>query len=843
MVSAPLSLNAQTAANPSANQSFNQTLPEITGDEIQVIGEVFSSDEIVFSDSRATIYYQDTALTADRITVDYVTQAATAEGDVVFTGPEEEIRATRIEYSFREKQGVAFGVEGVRDGFFFRTKWDESEKSASFRRISEDEALFRGATYTRSGFPVPTSYVKASEVIIIPGERVFMKGASVWWRGVPVFYMPVHSKSLTGGSPWSFEVGAKSRYGLFARLGYQFNSRSEVPDPQNSDEYITRSQGRLGVRADFFSGKAVGVGIDSEYMYDFEKHIGSLNLYGVRDFVRDVRNPDDDEAERFIYRHRHNTILGDTIWQVNADYMSDPDIYHDIEDSFNPDEERGRLPERRFRAAATYLQEDYIARFSAEIKDRITLPVYQDPAEPLNDNLLYDADPNFRRQTGQDTDGVTSRRYGRVSEKFEGRIATRLVPLGGSGFQGRFEANVFNNLDAGYNEISSQDDERVTGVDAYYAVSHRTKLDGDGRFTWLNTVGIGAGYYERRNDEVVPSNQFAGPGPIALNGTGFANDETILASNGFAPVDFGDVNPFYLWIDYTSRLSGRLTQNLSGYVQYRVRQGTSDTLADAYAETGRLEAFEDIYDLPRDEHWIEALLSYSPIYPNLELTARGGYNLQSQQDRYANEQEYYAGVSADYENDTGEWLFNADVLYDSRQARDHRDPFSYDFAEIAGNAELSYVPIHGRYWGSLSVDGRYPLDDDPMASPATFRRRFDENDPDISIRPLIGREFGPKYDVEVFVEYNTRVETISESGILITRDLYDADLYVFAGTSTDTNQDRDTTRSTSSEPETEQQLELRVGLKVKAPNEPSRLSGVSQVSLKEKRSQEPIYLE
>lgn len=829
---------SQTAANPAPAQTFNP-LDLDSRDQLQLVGELISSDEIVYGESRSTISYKDFTLTANRIVLDTVTLEFEAEGDVVITGKDEEIRASAARYNFRQSEGVAYDVEGVQGGFFFRSQWDEAEKGPSFRRISEDEALFQGAIYTRSAFPVPTSYVKGREVILIPGERIFLRDASVWWRGVPVFYLPAYSRGFVNRSPWDFQVGVLSRYDFYTRLGYSIYSKTEVPDWKNPGEYVTRSKGRIGVKADVFSAGAVGVGVDSQYEYDFERHIGSLSVYGIRDSVRNVQDPAENEDERYLYRHRHNTMLGDTIYQLNADWMSDPDVYYDIEDRFDPLNQRGRLPERRFRTAGTYLQEDWLARFSVEYKERITQDVYQDYAEPQNDNLLYDPDPDFTRDRGTQTDGVTRNRYGRVSRKYQGRVATRLQPILGSNspFFGQLEVNAFRNTDPGFNEFDQRDDQEISGADVYYSATNRLRLDREGRFTWINTVGVGAGYYDRQNDELIDSNRL-GPGGSAatVNGVPFSSNNTAFFSNGNRRISGSDLTPYYAWADYTSRLNGRFTNDLSGYLQYRTRKGTSDSLGEFYEKSGRQEAFEDVYDFPHDYNWVEAFLAYQPVRPNLELYTRAGYNLEGQSDRFANEQEYYIGPGADYTNDSGEWSLSTEALYEGRQARDPQDPAEYDAAQIAGNVQVDYIPNHGRYWANVKVDGVYPLDDDPRRQPARRERRFNEDDSDISVRPLIGRKFGPKYDVEIFAEYNSRINTIDEAGVLVTRDLYDADLFVFVGTNATTNQTRDSNQGSSDNtPDIKRELEFRVGLKLSTPDEQSRLSGVSRKTLRDQK--------
>ncbi len=807
-------------------------------ENVTLQGEVFSVNNVAYSFSRPVITSGDISITADRIRLDYTTQQIEADGNVIYSSPDSEVRGERGRYDFRRKEGVAWGVEGVHQGVFFRAEWDEETQGPSFRRISEDEALFRGASWTTSGFPVPTWHMKAKEIILFPDDRVFMREAKLYVRGVPVLYFPIFTYGFREDNPWTIEAGVRSRYGVYLSIGYLFRHEARVPDWNNDEKYRTRSRGNLRLRSDLFSGGAVGIGTKYRYEFGFRRHIGDLELYGIRDSVREVRG--DNDKNRYVYRHRHNSVFGNTIWQLNADWMSDPDMYQDFLDPLS-DVERGRIPERRFRAAVTYLQEDWLARFSTEFKDRITLDEYQDPAEPLADNLNYDPDPNFRKQSGDDIDGISEDRYGRVSEKFNGRVATRLLPFFRTPLHWQTRANAFSALDAGFNEFDDDDDARYTGGDLYGSLTHRTRLDGDGRFTWLNTVGAGIGHYDRSDDSLI-DDDIPVSGATSVGGLTYLDDDEVLVSNGTRNLDYSDVDPTYLWVDYRSRLNARFTENVSGFVQYTLRDGTSRGVGGFWERSGRTEIFEDTYDFPQDEHWVEGQLHYSPLYPKIDLYLTGGYNLQQDFQLRPNEKLYYAGAGAEWENDSGEWVAASELLFQGRQARDRRDPGEYDFTELSGNASLRYVPLHGRYWGGLLLSGRAPFDDDPVRDPSRRRRRFDETSSDLSIRPTIGKQFGPKYAVEVSAEYSTRLQKISEAGITVQRDLYDADLFVFAGMKENTFRDRDKDRSSDDRPDSKTEFDFRVGLRFKTPDETSRLSAVSIKTMRD-REREASFVE
>ena len=62
-------------------------------------------------------------------------------------------------------------------------------------------------------------------------------------RDVPVFYLPVYSKSLTGGSPWFMRAGVKSRLGAWARFGYKYKHSTLEPSLEDDEILEPRSEG------------------------------------------------------------------------------------------------------------------------------------------------------------------------------------------------------------------------------------------------------------------------------------------------------------------------------------------------------------------------------------------------------------------------------------------------------------------------------------------------------------------------------------------------------------------------------------------------------------------------
>lgn len=749
-------------------------------------------DNVGYGMGRTTVEYNEFSLEADRMVIDFVSGDITAEGNIIFRSPNEFIKAERGRFNLTIAEGVAYGVDGQSGDVYFKAIWEEEEKGPSFRQIDEKQSIFRGAYFTTSAFPVPQYYVAASEVILIKGKRIFFRNPVLYIRGVPMFYLPFYTRNLETGSPWSQEFGYNSSLGGYFRLGYRYIHRVRTPDWEDPEKYRTKSHGLMDTYLDLMSIRGIGLGARYTYQFDYYRHTGYLQVYGLRDWERDVKDEramssyGNDYVNRWVYRHKHYTELTDNlIFQADIDKASDPDVYYDVLDLFSPDNsfERGRLFEQRMRAALTLREKDYIARLAVEHRERLGRNLYIDYSDPFADDLDYDLDPTFTDDE-LDDNGYARNRYGTVSENVTARYATRLLNLAASPIYYRFEANAFDSLDSGFNTLDTSDNARVQGGDLYGEVTLRLKLGP--RTTWTNSVGGGVAYYDRQSNDLVSREDFregftlSDGSQFVPNGR-FDDRGSIILGAGETQGDIEDVEPSYLFADYTSRLNHRFTDFLDGYLKYFIREGTDHSLGEYYELIGRTEAAQDIYNFYSDKHYAEAGLNFYLRYPNLFSSIIARQNLQDENDIYANEQVRFVGYNLRYSNPTNEFRAALQLGYDERQIRDRDDPRQYTQPSLSGNLALTYIPRHARYWAKLVASGSHKLEDDPVDRDNRQKRRFDENATEVRITPTLGRQFGPKYRVQISATYNTRFRDVEEAGLTIIRDLADAELGLFFG--------------------------------------------------------------
>jgi len=746
---------------------------------IQFLGREEQGVELVggrvVATTRARVTYRDYTIEADRVVADKATWEVEAEGNIILKGPNIDVRANAVRYNFRYDEGVAFGVEGHHEGLFFRVRKDEVEKGPGFRRVSDRQVLLSGVSYTACDFPVPHYYIRGSEVIIYLDDRIFVRDAVLYLWGIPVLYMPAYTRSLVERSPWSFEAGYTNSLGGYLRIGYDYRHRTQVPDYFNPSEYRVRSHGQMRADLDTFTQRGTGFGLTYQYKFDYGRHRGDFYAYGIRDEEREVPN-EEATPDRAVLRWRHRSHLTDELlWQLDIEQMTDPDVYFDILDHFERDN-LGRRPERRMRMALTYARDQYLARLSIDLRDRVSRNWYRDYSEPTANNLDYDPDPLGLED---DTlDGISGRRYARASRKLPrfdfstAHVKVFELPL-------FYDSTVhaFHALDKGMNPYSRDDDAWIDGVDWHQGLLHLLRLSE--RYTWTNRIGFGLAYFDRQSEdlgaELPPGTVF----PYQLDDLTLVGRDTWLT--GERERSFHDVESGFLYYDYRSRLNARFTDTLEGYLQYSYLNGTDNSLGEFYRRIGNRTAQTDIYEFPVKTHMLEGFLNHFLLYPNINTYARAGTNLHRESDTAPYDLLNYVGGGGAYTNDTKEFTLAAGADIQERQIRDLTDPDEFQQSHLIYSGQIQYVPRHQRWWARLGVFAVQVLDRDPVAPPPEERDRFDENRTDVSLSPLVGKRLGPKYTAEVAGTYNTRIDDWKSAHVILKRDLHDLEAAVQAG--------------------------------------------------------------
>jgi len=819
---------------PTIEPAPERFVPAGDGDRIRIVPEdVMTVEEnLAYGGGRTIIYYGDRTLEADRLLIDLITLETQAEGNVILRGPKEVIRATSVRFNFRHQEGVAFGVDGRYDKLFFKARQDEDEKGPAFRKISEVESLFRGTQMTTCDFPVPHYHVRAREIIVIDKQKILFRGMTLYLRRYPILYFPWYARTFES-SPWHTEVGSGRRIGLYAHIGYRSTHELRTPRWDNPKKYETRSRGQLDLSFDYFSRLGPGTGLKYEYKMNYGQHRGEMEIYGVRDATSvDIlggsggTEKDADRGQRYVYNHKHNSKFGRTIWQYNVDWVSDPDVYYDVLDRFRTSDiqgdtsgsNRGRLAERRYRLAATYLQSNWLARVMVDHKERLGRDKYVDYSEPYTDDLDYDFEPDnlTKRNNNRKSRGLSGDRYGVVRDYYSARWATNLIRVWNAPLFWRSQFNAFQGLDAGFNTLDTEDDANVTGLDFYNSLTHRVRFSE--RYTWTNTLGIGVGMYDRGGGLVDSKRLVDGADSTFVDFQEFENEDTAII--GKERRDIGDVESMTIWGDFRSRLNARFTDTLQGNLTYTFRKTMGQSLGEFYESLGRMEARDEIYDFPSDRHWVEGYLNHFLRYPNISTYLIGGTNLQSGSDIYANELLNYAGMGARYRNDSKEFAFSGDIFYQTRQVRDPSDDDAFEQRSVNYRVDVEHTPRHRRWWAKFRGYARQRLDKDPADNRSNEQRnRYNGENSRIYFTPLIGGQLGPKHIAELSVTWSSRYGGIERYGIKIIRDLHDAELSLFFGARNNSSYSGSSSTGDGKGQNLPSELDIRASLRVKMPGE------------------------
>ncbi|MBX7247345.1 MAG: hypothetical protein K1X53_17765 [Candidatus Sumerlaeaceae bacterium] len=750
--------------------------------------------KFLYGRGRTVVHYGAFTIKADKVLVDTRLKEIQAQGNVILTSESDYIEAESIWVNAENGQGIAYGTRGRQGPFFFLGDPTNGDGTTTFRQVSKDEVVFKDASFTGCEFPVPFYRVHAKEFVVMNGERVFARNAVLYVREKPLLWIPYYTKSLKEKSPWGATVGDDSKLGQFVRVWYNYYYACYSPSEVDDKTMHRTSYAHMRLYSDYMSKKGWGQGLQGSYFIEDGKHRGSLDLYRVNDTDREVTG--DDFTERYYVNWYNRTRLSENLnLLVNVDYASDPDLFKDILDRLKTSSqpERDRLIERSAQGALEWTADDFFAGIEVSFKDRIGRDRVNNYSDPRDNDFDYNT--NYNKETfftlasagtgpdgnpypagtftnpfsvQDDEDGISAKRYGRVSEKLpeitfsSNRLRLWTLPL-----WYHVDLKVFNNLDKGLNVVSTKDDAYVQGFDFYQSLSHLMKFCD--RYTLLTKVGLGVTVAERDDDSFnldFPSNAtfpYIYDGQIIngqLEGLTFVDKDTFLV--GTKKLSLKDVDPAFIYGDIDSRFNARITDALSAWVRYRFRETSTDnSLGDFYSVMGSSKTPDDLFPFRLREHWIEAGLNYNLVYPRLTASLSAGKNLEGNDEYRANELIQYTNLNLGWNNKKGTLFANTGIGNQQRQMRDPSDANEYQQESLNTYVNASYRPIHGRWY----VRGAGYFIDNQNTDP--LYGSSGSNDLDTGNSMLfdfaVGRKIGTKYIVEYSGKYRTNTNSNSDT--------------------------------------------------------------------------------
>ena len=766
----------------------------ITSDEFLDYDE---ESNFIYGRSRTRIWYRDIYLEADRVIYDVRLNEVQAYGNIIMTQGDDKYKAESLWYNLDTGRGHAFGASGRRKGIFIHGDPRETDVPGA-ELLGHDEnrrpreAIFRNSSMSSCDFPVPHYRIRAKEILLYPQDRVFFRHATLYIREIPVFYMPAYTRSLDESFPWTFRVGYSSRVGGYLRIAYDYKHAEYEPQFGNEGDMVKKNQGHLSAYADYFTKRGFGYGAKYKYHFDYDRHNGIIDLYRISDKKYDPKTYDengleqtsDDEA-RWIANVKHRSQITDEIYfHLNIDEMSDPDVYYDLLDRFN-EVERNRLASRNIRAALTYRDDNIVGRILLQHKNRLGRDRITNFANPADNDADFDADP-LRGDEDED-EGIPHDRYGVVSERLpQVTFSTNYLKIPGAPLYTYTDLNIINNLDRGLNLLNDEDDAWVRGVDLYQALLYRLRFSP--RYTLTARLGVGASYMRREKDDYdykfAPGTVFPYDQTELEGGLTFLDEDTFLVGRRYSDTtaeqlaswrrrSLDEVKDYYLYADIMLHLHARFTDYLHGWIRYDYREGSDDSLGEFYESLGDNLIREDLYNFRTPQHWVRGGLRYFLLYPNLTAYLSGGYNLQSGEDIFANEELYFASTGFSWANNADTFRLSTSLRYSDRQEYDPSDPNSDELQSITAIMSAQYMPQSKFWWARVNAAAYRVLN----SSDNTLRRDrgFDEYDTEMDVVGILGGKIGPKYTLEGRVRWKERYEGngLSNLDLIIKRDLHD----------------------------------------------------------------------
>ena len=291
-------------------ESLNQIFPNAP------VGSTFSPDDgrTIIVTNGAFVRSGDTTLTADSVSVNTKTHEAAADGHVRIEREGEIWVGDHIDYNFTTRQ--------------LRSEEFRTGKPPVFAAGNGLQGDLTNKTYGVNGIFVttddisdPAIRVRASRVLIVPGQYVEMWNAVLYVDGVPAFYFPYYHRNLgERANNWNFLAGGSSTYGPFLLNTYTWYLNDAV-------------DGRIHL--DYREKRGFGIGPD------LNLHLGQWGEASFRYYYLHDLDPTEDtngpplfaplshNRQRVYFSYEAMPVTNLAV-KALVNYQTDPLVLHDF---------------------------------------------------------------------------------------------------------------------------------------------------------------------------------------------------------------------------------------------------------------------------------------------------------------------------------------------------------------------------------------------------------------------------------------------------------------------------------------------------------------------------------
>ena len=283
-------------------------LPKEIPDEpfdIQAARMEYTNDTFVASGG-VTGRFENVVLRADKVSGNPETGKLHAEGNIHFERGDMLWQGSELDYNFLTQAGI-FGPSS----FYFEPAFMSVDH---VERVSTNEYLLRGATFTTCPKDSPHIHVRAKEARLVDEKYVKAKGVTFYVGKVPVMYVPYWHHTLSENI-FTFELGYGSEWGAYAL------TKTTLPITENVD-YITD--------INLYSERGVGVG--QGFAWEFPKAVGEFAAFYLKDQEHHARfDSPEIGADRYRFKFEHIQNFTDTHYlNTKWNYLSDPAVLEEF---------------------------------------------------------------------------------------------------------------------------------------------------------------------------------------------------------------------------------------------------------------------------------------------------------------------------------------------------------------------------------------------------------------------------------------------------------------------------------------------------------------------------------
>lgn len=263
-------------------------------------GKLEYTNETIFASSGVTGRFENVVVTADHLSANPDTGDLHLEGDIQFERDNIRWYGTSLDYNYLTQTGN-FGPSSI--------EFDPVLMSVDrIERVSTNEYLLQGATFTTCALDHPHYRVHVKEAQLVDEKYLKAKGATFYVGQVPVLYVPFWRQTLSS-SVFTFRFGSSSEWGAYGLV------RATIPLNRNVDSITDLN---------LYSKRGVGLG--QGFIWDGPMAKGRFDSFYLADQDPTAKyDVQDLNTDRYRLRLEHLQNFSDQQYiNMKWNYLSDP---------------------------------------------------------------------------------------------------------------------------------------------------------------------------------------------------------------------------------------------------------------------------------------------------------------------------------------------------------------------------------------------------------------------------------------------------------------------------------------------------------------------------------------